>query len=512
MLALENVLQLPGLGLRPIGELIHPESEVRWAHVSELADPTPWLLGQELILTTGLNIDPSPDACFQYCSRLVNSGVTALGISTGASLPHREVPTQLVAGAKQAGLDLVHVPEDTLLQSVVQQVSDALYQERNTPLIKALATQRELSVAAAGKNGIASVIERLAATVGFSSVVYDDRLRTVASSDPESEQRLLPLKDELRSRLVRGLRWSMTTEDNVESVVALPLGTEGRLRGILVVSKVGVMDTYDRASLAMVVSLLGVLLELRHAQNSHERALYQRVLDSIVSPAISGEEVVARFRESGLNFDRYQVLVVSREAHLENVTALVARLAEFTKEVLVHDGKNEIVLLLCAPDTESNESIALGVEEAECGPAGLGDAVAANRIRLSLKQARFAQTTAESRKLPFLARSEIGGYRALLSMGGTRERQAFTDAVLSEIDDSDRDGKHELFDTLSAFVGTGGNIEQAAEKLGVHRHTVRSRLQKISALSGRDISYAPELFELWLAVELREIGESSLES
>ena len=30
---------------------------VRWVHISELPDPTPWLSGGELLLTTGLGLD-----------------------------------------------------------------------------------------------------------------------------------------------------------------------------------------------------------------------------------------------------------------------------------------------------------------------------------------------------------------------------------------------------------------------------------------------------------------------
>ena len=29
---------------------------VRWVHISELADPTPWLSGGEVLLTTGLGV------------------------------------------------------------------------------------------------------------------------------------------------------------------------------------------------------------------------------------------------------------------------------------------------------------------------------------------------------------------------------------------------------------------------------------------------------------------------
>ena len=32
-------------------------ARVRWVHSTELADPTPWLKGGELLLTTGMQLD-----------------------------------------------------------------------------------------------------------------------------------------------------------------------------------------------------------------------------------------------------------------------------------------------------------------------------------------------------------------------------------------------------------------------------------------------------------------------
>ena len=52
-----------------IGELLHSldlrllageaalEVPVRWVHISELEDPTPWMSGGELLLTTGLQLN-----------------------------------------------------------------------------------------------------------------------------------------------------------------------------------------------------------------------------------------------------------------------------------------------------------------------------------------------------------------------------------------------------------------------------------------------------------------------
>ena len=52
--SLEWLLAQHDLGLRLVAGVPTRES-LTWAHASDLVDPTPWLTGGELILTTGLS-------------------------------------------------------------------------------------------------------------------------------------------------------------------------------------------------------------------------------------------------------------------------------------------------------------------------------------------------------------------------------------------------------------------------------------------------------------------------
>jgi len=45
-----------GLGVRLLAGEEGLDLPVRWVHISELADPTPWLSGGELLLSTGLQL------------------------------------------------------------------------------------------------------------------------------------------------------------------------------------------------------------------------------------------------------------------------------------------------------------------------------------------------------------------------------------------------------------------------------------------------------------------------
>ena len=43
---------------------------IRWVHASELEDPTPWLKGGEVILTTGMGVGSTPAKQRAYVTRL----------------------------------------------------------------------------------------------------------------------------------------------------------------------------------------------------------------------------------------------------------------------------------------------------------------------------------------------------------------------------------------------------------------------------------------------------------
>ncbi len=53
-----DIVSIPGMPLRLLSGEAQTSRPVRWVHVSELEDPTPWLKGGELILTTGMGSEP----------------------------------------------------------------------------------------------------------------------------------------------------------------------------------------------------------------------------------------------------------------------------------------------------------------------------------------------------------------------------------------------------------------------------------------------------------------------
>ena len=57
---------------------------VRWVHITEHEDPTPWLSGGELLLTTGYNLDSAAKQR-RYVELLASKEASGLGFGVSSS-------------------------------------------------------------------------------------------------------------------------------------------------------------------------------------------------------------------------------------------------------------------------------------------------------------------------------------------------------------------------------------------------------------------------------------------
>lgn len=107
---LAALLAREDLGLRQIAGPVEAGAAVHMVHTSEMADPYPYLLGGELLLSAGVLLK-DPD---RYVSRIVQAGATALGFGlapvydTVLSGPDGGVRPAWAAAARSAAADDVH--------------------------------------------------------------------------------------------------------------------------------------------------------------------------------------------------------------------------------------------------------------------------------------------------------------------------------------------------------------------------------------------------------------------
>ncbi|MFD8548401.1 PucR family transcriptional regulator [Streptomyces sp. NPDC059649] len=182
---LAGLLARADLGLR---QLAGPREGVtlHWVHTSEMADPVPYLLGGELLLTAGVHLaevtagaaDGDPDAALAayldgYAARTVAAGAAALGF--GIAPVHDEVPPALVEACDRHGLPLVEVPAGTPFTAVESAVWQAVTEARHRELTRIGEAQRALAAAAARPDPADAVLRALARHVhGWTALLGPD--------------------------------------------------------------------------------------------------------------------------------------------------------------------------------------------------------------------------------------------------------------------------------------------------------------------------------------------------
>ncbi|MEV7127766.1 helix-turn-helix domain-containing protein [Streptomyces sp. NPDC093260] len=100
---------------------------------------------------------------------------------------------------------------------------------------------------------------------------------------------------------------------------------------------------------------------------------------------------------------------------------------------------------------------------------------------------------------------ELGLYRILGPGNGYRELETFVQEWLGQLIDYDSRHQATMVETLSRYFDCGGNYDETAESLAIHRSTLRYRLQRIRDISGSDLSNVEDRLNLQVATRVWKI-------
>ncbi|KUL43630.1 PucR family transcriptional regulator [Streptomyces violaceusniger] len=322
---LASLVRHPGLKLSVLAGEDRLETPVRWAHVSELADPVPYMEGGELLLITAMQIEAEdPEEMSRYVRRLVGAGVVGLGFALGVK--YAEVPAALAAAAKEEGLPLIGVPRPTPFIAISKAVSAAIAADQYRAVTAGFEAQRELTRAAIGAEGPAALLARLAAHVDGWAALYDVSGSVVAVAPDWAARRaarLAPDVERLRSRpgpasIVvggggeAGATGAEPAEDTAvaDRVELQSLGTGRRTtRGVLAVGTGAPLGTAERYAVHSAVALLTLTTERSRALREAEQRLGAAVLRMLLAGEPDHARAVAGRLYGGLLDAPFRMLV-----------------------------------------------------------------------------------------------------------------------------------------------------------------------------------------------------------
>jgi len=526
MLTVRGLVSEMGLELTTGGE--DADAPVRWVHISELPDPTPWLSGGELLLTTGIQLDT--DERQREFVRLL-SGHHLAGLGFGTGFDHDALPEALVREADELGFPVFEVPYELPFIALTEKAFTRLVNEQYEVLQRGIAIHKRLERLVLEESGLDEVVRALAAATGGAVCVLSGRGETISSKAfrrqlPEAameqvRKEVSRRSEELSAGTGRHSENAEFAPDHPEIAgrsLVLPVSIRGRgapQAWLVAARDAGGLGDFERLILQQAVTVVALELMRQRAMRDTERRLAGDVLAEALTGRLSEEELAMRMRPFGVG-QQAAVLVFGgpeetpapqAEGELDRfladsgVGALVATRDRLLCAVVdARDGMDPVALAARAREAIAAEEGALRAAASRPAPVG--------SLRRTFHEARCAleaAALANGSSPPVASYRDLGAFQLLLSLQDDDALRLYCDSVLGPLEDASGEYGDELIRSLEAFLEQNGQWEKASRELYCHRHTLRYRIRRVEQLTGRDLSVARDRIEFWLALRGREL-------
>lgn len=493
-------------------------SPVRWVHISELADPTPWLSGGELMLTTGIPLD-SPEKQREFVRLLADSNLAGLGVGTGFS--HDELPEALVEEAEKRDFPVFEVPYSTPFIAITEKAFARLVNEQYEVLQRGIAVQRRLERLVLEERGLEEIAGTIASAVGGTVAILDNRGERLAGRGFRrqlSAEAIAAIRKEALGHSGDGHPFVPSHPSVAGRALAHPVISPGGgppQAWVVIVRDSGGLGDFERLILQQAVAVVALELMRRRVARETERRLAGDVLAGALGGRMEATELRRRLEPFGIG-DEAAVLVFDLEHPVAAAAALERALAADDCPAVVAPHSVGGRELLCAViDAADRDPLDVAAEARRALRSEGGSVRAAasrpavpESLRHSFHEARCAleATAFDNGNAPEVASwRDLGAFTLLLSIQDDEALNLYCDSVLGPIEDGDEDYGGELLRSLEAFIEQNGQWERAAREVYCHRHTLRYRMRKVEELTGRDLSRAHDRIEFWLALRAREL-------
>ena len=473
MLTVRDIATMTELELTVAAGVDGLTNGVSWLHVSELADPTPFLEGGEFLLTTGLGVGELGTSQRAYVRKLAKHGLAGLGFGIGFGFP--DVPAPLVEEANKLAFPVLAVPYDVPFVAITKAAFTHLANEQLEQQTRALAVHERLAEAVIRGRGLQALLAVVCNHLDCSLALVDEHGRVVSE---RHGRRQASFDEALELPVVAG-----------GDVATLWAAREGRPFG-----------EYDRLVLHHGQTALAFELSRRRAVSSAELRLAGDLLEDLEDERLDDRETGRRMAAFGLEpAGSYAALLAApRNGETgEHVRREVAAELDRRRVQYLSAARRDRAAFLVEAADEA-EVIGLAEQIVEAGPharVGVGRPAHGRGLGRSLLEARAALDASTGDVASY---RDLGSLELLLSLTDAA-LEAFVARVLGPAG-----GNGRLMDSLAALLDSGCRWSDAAEQLGVHRHTLRYRMERLREQTGRHPDDPDQRMELWLAVKARQ--------
>ena len=304
MLTVQSLLG--DLGLDAAFELGDEPRPIRWVHISELEDPTPFLSGGELLLTTGINL-ADREMQRRYAKRLADHKLAALGFGTG--FDHDGLPPGLLGECENLGLPLFEVPYKTPFIAITERAFTTLVNDQYGVLERGIEVHARLEGLVLAERGLGEVMKAIAESVQGAALLLDDRGGELSRHPQErglAADAIASIKAEISERTASARQSLFVPETGPLAgravAVPVPVGGDGpRGHWLVAARRKGEVGDLERLLVRQAAMVVALELMRERAVRDTERRLAGDVLAEAIGGNLRPEELRGRLAPFGIS-------------------------------------------------------------------------------------------------------------------------------------------------------------------------------------------------------------------
>lgn len=500
---INTLLHNTSLNLR----LVVPEADSRaldtpvsWVHSSDLDDPTPFLDAGQLLLTDGTQF-PVSDSDGQlygaYVKRLVEHGILGLGFAT--QVIHGVLPQGLEDACREQGLPLLEVPDRTPFIAIIRFVADWLAREQNARSEWSLQAQRAIARAALRPDGLRSILAELERQLHGWVALFDAAGNHILmpNNRPVPSALMPGVTEGVRKALDQGARSVSQLSVEGQQITLQTLGRRHHLRGVLVLGAIEPLDPASTDIINSVIALASLALEQARTLDTARRHLRAGVFEQLLSGSTDVAARTARQVWGRLPSEPLIVTVAQIPGQGQNLLEALELLSDDYRGAVFYAQRNENVVVLAGPPHQQKVTLLLGRYGATAGTSAETDFPGLGR---ALKEGERALRRARELSRPLVEFGEIaeGGMLGLLRR---QEAESVAKRLLEPLAQHDDAEQTQLLPTVAAWLGNNCVWDRTARQLGIHRHTLRNRIDAAGTVLGLNLDGLRDRLELFAALQ-----------
>ncbi|QAV70899.1 PucR family transcriptional regulator [Salinibacterium sp. UTAS2018] len=482
---------------------------ISWVHSSDLDDPTPFLSAGNVLLTDGAQFGfAAATETYDYNSyvrRLVDAGIVGLGFAT--HFLHQGMPPGLAVACARAGLPLIDVPDRVPFIAVIREVADQIAAERSRRMEWSIAAHKAISYAALKPTGLRSTLIELERQLSCWVGLFDATGHPVpVPGQQRSGDRFAePVRDEVARALRKGSRSSTALTLDAGQVTIQTLGQSGALRGALALGRGVPLDRAENELVTSVIAMATLALEQNRALDATRGHLRSSLVELMLEGRVTAARSIATEVWGGLPTEPLSVFALARhtQSHFILDALDVWALDADGHGFFAVRGEVIVVLVDGASDSRTAISALHALEElVDDHHLVAGSAHAANYSELATAVGQASTALQARGKQPgltaFAAIADSGMLGVLHAAGAERVAHR----VLTPLTDLEPEHSAALVQTLRSWFAHDCSWGATAASLGVHRHTVRSRIDQAGSILNLNLESFEGRLELWAALRL----------